>query len=77
MKQKMLCYTLAILGLSVFTSLPTFAAPTYGEHSEGFQYPNPLQFFQFDSQQYSWAYYAGFFVILMLALTPIYRLLNR
>lgn len=51
MKQKTLRYTLAILGLSVFTSFPTFAAPTYGEHLEGFEYPYSLQFFQFDSQQ--------------------------
>ncbi|WP_228271237.1 hypothetical protein [Acinetobacter brisouii] len=36
-----------------------------------------LQVWQGKGSQYSWVHYAGFFVILMLVLTPIYRLLNR
>ncbi|ENV48283.1 hypothetical protein P255_01164 [Acinetobacter brisouii CIP 110357] len=36
-----------------------------------------LQVWQGKGSQYSWVRYAGFFVVLMMALLPIYRILNR
>lgn len=51
MKHKSLRYRFALLGLGVLTSFSVSAATMYGEHLEGFQYPYPLQFFEFNSQQ--------------------------
>ncbi len=40
-----------LASIALFTAAPVMAASTYGEQLEGFQYPFPLQRFDFSSQQ--------------------------